>query len=97
VAWWRERVGFRLTFVQHHPAADSPANYAVVERDDVEVHLARRAEVSDRRRAEITITVADLSALVDELAARRAHPAALPSGAVGVKDPTGNRIVFRRQ
>jgi hypothetical protein len=85
-----------LTFSQRGPGGpDAPPNYAVVERDDVEVHLARRAEITDRRRAEITITVADLPALAEELLRHGLAPAHLPTGAIAVHDPTGNRVVFR--
>lgn len=95
VLWWRDRLGFRAAFVHHEPPPDGPLNFAAVERDDVEVHLARRAELSDRRRAEITITVADLESLAEELGSRGLTPARLPTRALAVADPSGNRIVFR--
>lgn len=92
--WWRDGLGFEITFV-HRPLAseDVPVNYGVVARDDVEVHLARRVEISDRRRSEITIVVADLDGLRAELVGRDV-PSHLGSECVAVHDPDGNRIVF---
>lgn len=90
--WWSERLAFSVEFRHRRPA--SPTNYAVVRRDDVEVHLARRAEVSDRRRSEIVVTVLDLDALARELLEHGAEVHALPSGSLVVRDPDGNRVVF---
>lgn len=95
-AWWRDRLGFAVTFRHRRPDGDdAPLNYAVVERDDVEVHLARRAELTDRRRAELTITVADLDALQQELRGRGVPVATRTATAVAVSVPGGNRVVFR--
>ena len=90
--WWADHLGFDVDY--RHRLATEPTNYAVVTRDDVEVHLARRAEISDRRRSEIVVTVLDLNALATELLDRSADVRSLPSGALIVRDPDGNRVVF---
>jgi hypothetical protein len=90
--WWSERLGFDIDFRNRQD--DAPTNYAVVARDDVEVHLARRDEVSDQRRSEIVVTVLDLSALARELLDRSVDVRSLPSGSLLVRDPDGNRVVF---
>lgn len=94
-AWWVEVLGFSLAFRHRRPEpdADDELNFAAVVRDDVEVHLARRAELTDRRRSEITITVADVAALGEELVGRGVPPRTAGRGIV-VTDPSGNRIVF---
>jgi catechol 2,3-dioxygenase-like lactoylglutathione lyase family enzyme len=91
-AWWADHLGFHVDF--RHRLASEPTNYAVVTRDDVEVHLARRAEISDRRRSEIVVTVVDLNALAAELLDRSADVRSLPSGDLIVRDPDGNRVLF---
>lgn len=90
--WWAEQLAFEVEFRNRGPGV--PTNYAVVRRDDVEVHLARRDEVSDRRRSEIVVTVLDLGALASELVERGVGVNALPSGSLLVRDPDGNRVVF---
>lgn len=93
--WWTRALGFTTTFVHRSPGDADILNYAVVERDDVEVHLARRSELTDRRRAELVIVVADLDGFASELASRGvAHRRPAPAKVV-VDDPTGNRLVFR--
>jgi hypothetical protein len=91
--WWSEHLGFAIDF--RNRLDDEPTNYAVVARDDVEVHLARRDEISDRRRSEIVVTVLDLSALAVELIDRSADVYRRPDGDLVVTDPDGNRVVFR--
>jgi len=90
--WWSEHLGFHVEF--RHRLEDAPTNYAVVTRDDVEVHLARRAEISDGRRSEIVVTVLDLPGLAGELLDRSAGVHSLSSGDLVVTDPDGNRVVF---
>lgn len=90
--WWSDHLGFDVEY--RHRREDAPTNYAVVTRDDVEVHLARRAEISDRRRSEIVVTVLDLPGLAGELLDRSAGVHSLPSGDLVVTDPDGNRVVF---
>ncbi|QGG95717.1 VOC family protein [Actinomarinicola tropica] len=93
--WWGDALGFTTSFVHRSPAAPGVLNYAVVSRDDVEVHLARRRELTDRRRAELTIVVADLDALTGELASRGVGASRRHDGALVVHDPSGNRLLFR--
>lgn len=95
LAWWQGVLGFTTSFVHRSPAAPEVLNYGVVVRDDVEIHLARRGELSDRRRAELTIAVADLDGLGNELAGREV-PVARADRTLVVEDPTGNRVVFRQ-
>jgi catechol 2,3-dioxygenase-like lactoylglutathione lyase family enzyme len=90
--WWSEHLGFAIDF--RNRLDDEPTNYAVVARDDVEVHLARRDEISDRRRSEIVVTVFDLSALAAELIDRSAGVHRRADGDLIVTDPDGNRVVF---
>jgi catechol 2,3-dioxygenase-like lactoylglutathione lyase family enzyme len=91
-SWWTDHLGFAVEF--RNLRTDEPTNYAVVTRDDVEVHLARREEISDRRRSEIVVTVLDLDALAGELLDRSAGVHRLSTGDLVVRDPDGNRIVF---
>jgi catechol 2,3-dioxygenase-like lactoylglutathione lyase family enzyme len=93
-AWWEQRLGFAVTFRHHAEDPEATVNFAAVERDDVEVHLARRDELTDRRRTEITMTVADVRSLVDELFDRGLAPRPHVGGGFEVLDPAGNRIVF---
>lgn len=93
-AWWEEKLGFATTFRHRLDEPDGVVNFAAVERDDVEVHLARRSELSDPSRAEITIVVADVRALFDELVNRGLSPRPHLGGGYAVTDPAGNRIVF---
>lgn len=90
--WWSDHLGFTIDF--RNRRADEPTNYAVVARDDVEVHLARRAEITDRRRSEIVVTVVDLSALATELLDRSAGVHRRGDGDLVVTDDDGNRVVF---
>lgn len=92
--WWADHLGFTVDF--RNRRADEPTNYAVVARDAVEVHLARRDEISDRRRSEIIVTVLDLDALASELLDRSAGVHSLPEGDMVVTDPDRNRVVFRQ-
>ena len=90
--WWHEQLGFEIDFRNRRD--DAPTNYAVVARDDVEIHLARRDEISDRRRSEIVVTVLDLAAWTQEMLDRSVDVRSLPSGSLLVRDPDGNRVVF---
>lgn len=47
VAWYEEKLGFEVIDVAEDPQGHEPASYAVLEKNEVSLHLIRRADAKE--------------------------------------------------
>jgi catechol 2,3-dioxygenase-like lactoylglutathione lyase family enzyme len=92
----------RLAFAEHFRLGDPP-EYAIVERDAVQIHLMSGREAASLGRSTIYVFLRDVDALHEHLTGRgcavEVPPTDFPYGMreMSVRDPDGNRITFGQE
>ena len=101
VEWYKRVLGFEAIYVNRDPDGDDAANYAVLNREAVWLHLLLRAEASDgfNGRAEAQFTITDgldelFGSLTSQAVSILQPPQEQPWGCRDFKvaDPDGNRV-----
>jgi uncharacterized glyoxalase superfamily protein PhnB len=101
IEWYQEVLGFQVVYVNRDPEDDDPTNYAVIRRDQVTLHLVRRAEAQEgftgRADAQFSIR-GDIDALFESLGSHGVNILQplrdTPWGCRDfiIADPSGNKI-----
>ena len=105
VRWYVTMLGFGAVFENRDPNDEDPTNYAVLRRDQVALHLIRRAEAAERFAGAVDAQFSiagDIDAFFEALRARGVNvlqsPQDQPWGCRDfiVTDPSGNKVWISR-